>query len=120
MNRKNILKIMSGDNDGLPIECRNPDNEVAVDISSFAEIEFTVQDKKGRMLINKKLTDVGAGVGIKFVTDGSDGQATIYITKQDTHNLKGIYDYDLQFTDASGIITTPVKSFIIVKKDITT
>lgn len=111
----NLLEIFSGDDDGILIEFRNPANDQAVDISSFTDIVFTLRDKKFKKILEKSL---GVG-GIVFVTDGTDGQATIVLETRDTHNLKGEYIYDVQFIDASGVTSTGVKSFLIIKEDVT-
>ena len=63
----NILTVTSGDDDGIPIVAINPSNNQPIDISGFDEIIFTVVDKKGRVLIQKKLSDSG----IVFETGGA-------------------------------------------------
>ena len=111
--KTNIIEMVSGDDDGIPSVCLNPVNDQPIDISSFPEIIFTVRDKKKKVLIQKKLSLNT----IIYVTDGTDGQLTILITKQDTHNLKGVFKYDLQFSDTGGVDTTPVRAFIKIKED---
>ena len=110
----NILQVPSGDDKGIPIICKNPANNQPIDISGFNEIVFTARDKKMRIVIEKKLS-LG---GIEFDTDGTDGLAILQFQKQDTHNLKSVYAYDLEFTDAvTNKKETVVDSFIVVKED---
>ena len=118
--RINILQIISGDDETIPVVYLNPENDLAVDVSSFTEIIFTVRDKKNnRKLIEKKLSTSGIEYDSDYAGDGTDGRLVINIAKKDTHNLDGIFKYDLQFTDSTGAIKTPVRAFILIKEDIT-
>ena len=114
--KQNVIEMVSGDNASIPIECRNPENDNVVDISSFVEIVFTMWDGKKRILVKK----LSAGE-LRFLLDppdgGTDGRVDILMAKKDTYNLKGTFKFDLQFTDADGVITTPVRSFINILED---
>ena len=111
----NVIEMISGDTAPISIECKNPENDQPIDISAsnFTNIIFTVSNK------NKILIQKSIGSGISYVTDGTDGRLTITLDTHDTTNLKGIYSYDMQFESVGSAITTPVKSFFVVKEDIT-
>jgi len=117
----NILETVSGDTEAIPIRAINPANDQPIDISSnvLSEIIITMKDKKGRKLIEKKLTTGGIVLDASVIPAGSNGLGNIIILDRDTYNLKNIYKYDLQVTRVSGVISTPVTSFWNIKEDMT-
>lgn len=118
----NILDVVSGDTEPIPGQALNPVNNQPIDISSnvLNEIIFTVRDKKGRKLIQKKLSTGGIVLDPSVAPAGSNGVYSIILLDRDTYNLKGTFKYDLEVTRISGIVSTPIRSFIKINEDQTT
>lgn len=117
----NILETTSGDTESIPIRAINPVNDQPIDISNnvLSEIIITMKDKKGRKLIEKKLTTGGIVLDATVAPAGSNGLGNIILLDRDSHNLKNIYKYDLQVTRITGVVSTPVTSFWNIKEDVT-
>lgn len=111
----NLLEVVAGDTRGIPGVLLNPETETGVDCSGFTEMIFTARDKRGRKVIEKKLSLSGIIWDTDYVGDGTDGRYKLVFAERDTKNLKGIYKYDLEVDDGTSK-DTPVRSFILIKE----
>lgn len=116
--KMNLLEIVAGNKISIPFVYLNPENDQGVDVSGFTEIILTVRDKRGRRLIEKKLTTNGIIWDTDYNGDGTDGRGLVVFVERDTKNLVGIYAYDLYFYDGTNK-TRPVKSFMNIMEAVT-
>lgn len=109
------------DDDDILMQDFTDENGLPQDIST-ATLLMTVRDQKTKAVIFtksstsiseiEKLVPAGGGAA------GSDGKTYIYISGDDTKNLKGAYEYDIQITFANSTVVTLDKDFLVVKEDI--
>lgn len=110
----NVIDLMSGDDVLLQVEIYD-ENENPVNLLDY-RIKFTVRDKEDHLII-EKVSDFFDQIN---VDPANPNIANIYIYQYETENLEGVYKYDIELYDITYDTTyTAIKSFFIVKSDIT-
>lgn len=108
----NVIEIISGDTKNIKLNFVD-ENDLPVDLSGVSNIRFTVRDEYDNIIIQKSLSESNINI-----TNALQGEAEIIIDASDTFNLMGVYKYDIEIEIGNSIIT-PVKSFFVIKEDIT-
>jgi hypothetical protein len=107
---------------------RGDDETFAITITGTDGGPFDLTDCEVQFTAKRRLDPDEDAVIVKTLDDGievtnpSGGLATLSISSGDTSGLPphriGLY-YDIQITDADGLITTPIEGRLTVRPDVT-
>ena len=111
----NEITMYRGDNRTLQVTVKDADG-VAVGLTNYTA-KFTVRTKPDTDTVTiAKTTTLAAEIDI---TDPTNGILEIYIVPADTKDLTPrSYDYDVEITSATSIVSTVVKSTFTIQADI--
>lgn len=107
------IEVIRGDDVTLTLTFTDK-NGVIIDLTNstvFFTVKRKVSDTDANALISKTITSFAAP---------TTGVCTVSLTDTDTNLSSGVYYYDVQLVDATGLVSSIEKDKFVVIKDITT
>ena len=105
------LKFFRGDDNSITLNFKQAG--VAVNITGwtiFFTVKTKIEDTDDNAVLKKDVTSH---------TDAVNGITTVTWTDEDCDDLAGVYHYDIQYKDGSGLVKTVMKGRITFEEDVT-
>jgi hypothetical protein len=112
------IDYLRGDAHTIPFNCTKADGTVQ-DLTGWSGFKFTVKKSLEDDIGAAKFQKTSGGGGITIPTP-TNGQVLVAIASADVSSLSGRHWYDLQATDAGGLVKTLRLAHFFVGKDVTT